>query len=214
MICDTCILCYIYIIPEACEAFRPGRLHVCLSVCLSTRLSQNSMSRLHCTCYLLSFVARGSSGDNVIRHAVVSWMISCFHTMGHIHIKITCHKFLTYSPEGATLFDFVLVYNCSKTRSWVKSAIPDCLVVIFFISMGARSKGQGMRFPPAQATEFCPLLKIIISGRPWLSLSCSSPNASRYSQGCRGAEFLSPCPPHTHTHTHTHGDPQIHNKSK
>jgi len=77
--------------------------------------------------------------------------------------------------------------------------------------MGARSKGQGMRFPQPRRLNFALCWKLL-----YLSAhGCRFPVARQTHRVIRRAavwsEFLSPYPPHTHTHTHVdpHGDPQF-----
>jgi len=66
-------------------------------------------------------VARSSSDDNRIRYVLpVLWMTSRFPILGHVACGVgnicSSHKFPTYSPGGATLFDSVVEYNDSKQQ--------------------------------------------------------------------------------------------------
>ena len=69
----------LYFAPNRDEQYCDAIL--CLSVCLSARISQRQHDKLHemfCTCYLYMAVARLSSDDNAISYAVpVLWMTSC-----------------------------------------------------------------------------------------------------------------------------------------
>ena len=79
---------------------------------------------------LLMAVARASFDDIGIRYVLlVLCMTSCFPTIdpipmacgiGNVYLSIVVINFRrirTYSPGGATMFQFVMVYNGSKLRT-------------------------------------------------------------------------------------------------
>ena len=118
-----CELCYSDRWGAKCRGQR-----VCVSVCLSARVSQKqsqtSTKHLHTldVCHLLP----------------VLWMTSCFLTMGHMargvgNIDVggrldaaNSSIFAAYSLGGATLFDFVAVHSGSNCALGAKSAVCDC----------------------------------------------------------------------------------------
>jgi len=124
----------------------------CLLVCLSVH-SPISKQYVQTSLYMLPVVVRGSGLVWRQCNTSCSGFMDDFmfsHDGPYTHkdnMSQIFNKFLTYSPEGATLFDFVLVYNCSKARSWVKSAIPDCLVVIFLSPWEPAVRGKGCASP-------------------------------------------------------------------
>jgi len=80
-------------------------------------------------------MARFSSDDKAIPYRTFDlWITTCFQIMDHYgawrwqhrlrqRAAASSHKFPTYSPGGATLFDFVVVYSGRTLRTGVKYAV-------------------------------------------------------------------------------------------
>jgi len=116
-----------------------------LWVCPHTYL-KNHTSILHkiffCTCHLWPWLT--PPDNNAICYVLpVLWMTSCFHIMEYgawlwqyihgRHAAASSHKFPTYSPGSATLFDFVVIYSGRKLHARNEDCcmqFPCCVTVI------------------------------------------------------------------------------------
>ena len=117
-------------------------MSICLSVCLSARISKNTSKFHHVFCTYVQktvAVARYSCYDNVIRYVLpVCWWRYVFrHWSQWIWIKDDAHV-SSSSPDGGTAGE-VAVYDCrlvsrmrsDVTNSWIDSTQilrVDCLV--------------------------------------------------------------------------------------
>ena len=94
---------------------------------------------------LIVAVAWSSSDNNAIHYVLpVLWMTSRFHITGHVAhgtgsidmgaVVMQILKISYVFARGATLFEFVVVYNGNKFRTGAKPDVYDCLVLTLIIS--------------------------------------------------------------------------------
>jgi len=123
------IIIITYFGPDMCTKYCDE--HVCMSVCLSSRICQKPHVQIsrNFLSVLSAAVARWFSDDNGIRYVLpVLLLTSCFSDNGpHGAYRwqyrlgtgaLLSRKFSTYSPVGAMLFDFVVVHNSIKLHTW------------------------------------------------------------------------------------------------